>query len=160
MRSSPRGKPFSLSAPARPPRCSRHVFREVRKRHENKGKSIEMISIRPLKTLKYSKSAQDYKQKRHAGFLSIRPLAASAPLTIYARSNFTFKSPAGIKIHTYKTTLNGPLGAIRPMFSLLWRAPCTCHLSPSWSLSRTSPTFALKPQWESKFHIVRHLFAL
>ena len=160
MRSSPRGKPFALSALARPRRCPRYVFREVRKRQQNKGKVIKMISIRPLKTLKYSKPAQDYKQNRHAGLLSIRPLAASPSLTVYARSNFTFKSPAGIKIHTYKTSLNAPLGAIRPMFSLLWRAPCTCHLSPSWSLSRPSPTFALKPQWESKFHIVRHLFAL
>ena len=146
--------------PARPRRCPRHVFREVRKRHENKGKSMEMISIRLLKTLKYSKSAQDYKQNPHAGFLSIRPLAASTVLTIYARSNFTFKSPAGIKIHRYKTSLNAPLGAIRPMFSLLWRVPSTCNLSLSWSLSRTSPTFALKPQWESNFHTVRHLFAL
>ena len=160
MRSSPCGKQSSLFIPVRPRRCPRHVFREVRKRHENKGKSIEMISIRPLKTLKYSKSDQDYKQNRHAGFLSIRPLAASAPLTIYARSNFTFKSPAGIKIHTYSTSLNGPLGAIRVMFSPLWRAPSTCHLSPSWSVSRTSPTFALKPPWESNFHTVRHLFAL
>ena len=72
-------------------------------------------------------------------------------MTIYARSNFTFKSPAGIKIHTYSTSLNGPLGAIRVMFSLLWRAPSTCHLSPSWSLSCTSSTFALKHQWGSNF---------
>ena len=160
MRSSPCGKPSSLSVPARPRRCPRHVFREVRKRQQNKGKFIKTVSIGPLKTLKYSKSAQDYKQNRHAGFPSIRPLAASPRLTMYARSNFTFKSPAGIKIHTYSTSLNGPLGAIRPMFSLLWRAPSTCHLSPSWSLSRTSPTFALKPPWESNFHIVRQLFAL
>ena len=126
----------------------------------NNANNLAARTDASLKTLKYSTSAQDYKQNRHAGFLSIRPLAASPRLTMYARSNFTFKSPAGIKIHTHRTSLNAPLGAIRPMFSLLWRAPCTCHLSPSWSLSRTSPTFALKPQWESKFHILRHLFAL
>ena len=88
------------------------------------------------------------------------PLAARPQLTIYARSNFTFKSPARIKIHTYLTHLNGPLGAIRVMFSLLWRTSSRCHISPSWTLSCTPFTFALKPPRGSKLHTVRPLFAL
>ena len=126
---------------------------------QNKWKFIKTIILWAFKTSKFSKSAKDYKQNWNGRFRSIWPLAALPQLTIYARSNFTFKSQAGIKIHTYSTSLNRPLGAIRVMFFLLWRAPSTYHLSPSWSLSRTSPTFALKPQWESNFHTVRQLFA-
>ena len=37
-------------------------FLELRKRQENKGKSIEIISLRHVKTPKYLKSAQYYKQ--------------------------------------------------------------------------------------------------
>ena len=125
--------------------CPRHVFREVRIHQQNKWKLIKTITLWPFKTRTYSKSAQDYKHNWNGWFRSIWPLAARPQLTIYARSNFTFKSPAAIKIHTYFTHLNGPLNAIRAMFSLLWRVPFSCHSLPSWSLSRTSSTFALKP---------------
>ena len=70
------------------------------------------------------------------------------------------KSPAALKTHTYLTSLNGALCAIRVMFSLLWRVPFSCHSSPSRSRSRTSSAFGLKPKRGSKFHTVRSLFVL
>ena len=101
LRSSPCGKQSSLLVPAWPPRCPRQVFQEVRNPQQNKWKFIKMISSWALKTSKYSKSAQDYKQNEITQNRSTWPVAAHSQMTIYDRFNFCFKSPAGIKIITF-----------------------------------------------------------
>ena len=98
LRSSPYGVTILLLGWARPRSRPRHVFLESRKHKQNKGKSIKMISLWPLKTRKYWKSAQDYKQNWITQNRSTWPVAAHPQMTIYDRFNFCFKSQAGIKI--------------------------------------------------------------
>ena len=100
LRSSPCGKQSSLFVPAWPPRCPRQVFQEVRNPQQYKWKFIKMISLWALKTSKYSKSAQDYKQNEITQNRSTWPVAAHSQMTIYDRFKFWFKSPAGITVHT------------------------------------------------------------
>ena len=56
-----------------------------------------MTSYRRLKTSKYSKCAQDYKQNWIAWIRSTWPVAAAAQTTIYTRRNFCFKILVGIE---------------------------------------------------------------